>query len=271
MQQYGLLAHPVKHSLSPIIHNAGFRAANILAKYTAYDVRPERLDLFFEKVKEERIGLSVSMPYKEKISHFCGEVSLVAKKIKAINTIYWRNGKMIGHNTDVMGIKKPLLERVDHLDEKNIVILGAGGAARSAAYAAVFSGAEVKILNRTVETAKQIAEEFECEYGSLDDYDKDWADIVIQTTSVGMMSTDSLLEEKDFREGQIVFDVIYRPIETEFIKRAKAAGADIITGDEMFLIQAFEQFKIFTGKDAPVDVMKQAFYETLETLDGEED
>lgn len=263
MDIYGILAHPANYSMSPIVHNAGFQALNLTARYERFDIPPDKIDLFFEKVKEKRVGLSVSMPYKEEVAKYCGEVSIAAKKIRAVNSLYWRNGKLIGHNTDVIGIKKPLLEKID-LEGKHVVVLGAGGAARAAVYAAEISGSKVTVLNRNIEKAKELAKEFGCFYGSLEDYDKETADVVIQATSVGMMNDESLFTEKNFHPGQIVFDIIYRPLKTKFLEYAEKAGADIITGDKMFLVQAFEQFKIFTGKDAPQEVMKKAFYAALE-------
>ncbi len=261
-QIFGIIAHPVEHSLSPLIHNAGYKALHIPAEYKAFDVPKEKLDIFFEKVKERKIGLSVTIPHKETVHKYCGEVSVAAQRIGAVNTIYWREGKMIGHNTDFMGIRKPLQKEVD-LENKNVVIFGAGGAARAGVYGCVLAGAKVIILNRTVEKAKKLAKEFSCEFGSLADYDKEKTDVIIQTTSVGMMTNESLLEEKDFREGQVVFDIVYRPRKTKFLENAEKAGAKIITGDKMFLVQAYEQFKLFTGKDAPQELMEKVLDEAL--------
>ena len=262
MQIFGVVAHPVNHSLSPDIHNAGYKALHIPAEYRAFDVKPDQLDMFFEKVKEKKLSLSVTIPYKEIVHKYCGEVSVAAKRIGAVNTIYWREGKLIGHNTDFLGIQKPLRDVVD-LEDKNVVIFGAGGAARAATYACVLSGANVKVLNRTVSRAKTLAKHFSCNYGSLTDYDKNSTDIIIQTTSAGLMSDESLLTEKDFHQDQIVFDIVYRPKKTQFLINAEKAGATIITGDKMFLVQAIEQFKLFTGKEAPKEVMEKVLEESL--------
>ena len=262
MDIFGILAHPAGQSLSPLIHNAGYKALHIDAEYKAFDVTPDKLDTFFAKVVDKKVGLSVSMPYKEVIQKYCGEVSVAAQRIGAVNTIYWREGKMIGHNTDFMGIRKPLQEVVD-LEDKRVVILGAGGAAKAAAYGCVLAGAHVTILNRSVDRAKEIAENFSCEYGELSAYDKESADVIIQTTTVGMMTKETLFEEKDFREGQVVFDIVYHPRKTKFLENAEKAGATIITGDKMFLVQAYEQFKLFTGKDAPQEVMEKLLDEKL--------
>ena len=261
MQIFGVIAYPVNHSLSPVIHSAALKHLHLNATYKAFDVEPEKLDLFFSKVKEKKLCLSVSIPYKEKVQKYCGEISVAAKRIGAVNTIYWREGKMIGHNTDFIGIRKPLQKVID-LEDKKVTILGAGGTARAAAYACVLAGAQVTILNRTVEKAAKIAQIFKCKYNSLDNYDKN-TDLIIQTTSVGLMSDESLLTKEDFSENMVVFDVIYRPQKTQFLKNAEEAGATIITGDQMFLVQACEQFKLFTGKVAPTEVMEKAFLEAV--------
>jgi shikimate dehydrogenase len=335
-QTFGILAHPTSHSLSPVIHNAGFKALNIDAEYLSFDIPPEKLDDFFQRVKREKIGLSVSIPHKESVLKYCDELSDAAKAIGAVNTLYWKEGKLIGDNTDYLGILYPLVKSIKSvksksqkantlsvipaeagihykgttmsqldlwrddinnlLQNKNILILGAGGAARAAVYACLLAGANVKVLNRTKEKAEKLVEDFEnfiasdelgvcadsvildsrlrgndrvngrndkhskLTYGSLNDYSKEETDIIIQTTSVGMMSDKSLLNEGDFCEGQIAFDIVYRPRITQFLKNAQKAGANIITGDEMFLEQAFSQFYLFTGKEAPQEVMKQSLF-----------
>jgi len=271
MQLFGILAHPVKHSLSPIVHNAGFKAIGFKGDYKTWNVTPEKFEAFFEKkVGAEKIGLSVSMPYKEDVVKHCGVITDAARRIGAVNTLYFRGSQSIGHNTDFIGIQKPLLEKID-LEDARVVILGAGGAARAAAYACTMGGAKIVILNRSIEKARKIAKDFPCKVATLDKYDKKYFDVVINTTSVGMMTDESLLKVSDFSRNQVVFDVVYRPIKTQFIKNAEKAGATVITGDKMFLTQAYEQFKLFTLKEVPVEAMEKAFYEALESEDLDKD
>ncbi|HPO05974.1 MAG TPA: NAD(P)-dependent oxidoreductase, partial [Candidatus Gracilibacteria bacterium] len=163
---------------------------------------------------------------------------------------------------DFTGITKPLLEQTE-IEDKKIIILGAGGLARAIVYACNVYGGKVKILNRTLEKAEQIAKEFNCEFGQLEDYRKEEADIVINATSVGMQTNESLLNAKDFSAQQVVVDLVYRPRITQFLKNATQAGATIVTGDNMLLEQAYEQFKLFTGKNAPREVMQKALIEAL--------
>jgi shikimate dehydrogenase len=263
MSLFGVLAHPASHELLKKVHLAGYKAIHMHADFRAFDVPPEKLDRFFEKIKEERVCLSVSYPYKETIAKYCSEVSVAAKNIGAINTLYFREGKLIGHNTEFLGIRKPLLERCD-LEDKTMVVLGAGPVARAAIYAGVMSGAHVTVLDEDDAKAKKLAMDFSCEYGSLEEYRRSNYDVIVQTTSKGMKGEESILgNDYRFHKNQIVFDCVYSPLMTPLLEQAENVGADIITGDKMFLVQAYEQFKFFTGKDAPKEAMRKAFLEAL--------
>lgn len=263
MNLFGVVAHPASHELLKKVHLAGYKALHIHADYRAFDVPREKLDKFFEKIKEERVCLSVSYPYKEIVANYCNEVSVAAKNIGSINTLYFREGKLIGHNTEFLGIRKPLLDICD-LEDKTMVVLGSGPVARAAIYAGIMSGAHVTILDTKEEDAKELGLAFSCEYGSVADYRRSNFDVIVQTTSLGMKGEESILgDDYRFHKNQIVFDCVYSPLITPMLEQAKEVGAEIITGDKMFLVQAYEQFKFFTGKDAPKEAMAKAFKEAL--------
>ncbi|MDD3861868.1 MAG: shikimate dehydrogenase, partial [Candidatus Gracilibacteria bacterium] len=161
-KQYGLLAFPAKHSLSPDIHNAGFKALGIDARYDLFEVPKNEFEDFAKSLKDSSIsGLSVSLPYKEAIIDFLDFVDDSAKKIGAVNTILNRDGILSGYNTDFIGSNRALGGVNGSLSGKKVVILGAGGAARAVIYGLLKDGAEVVgILNKTLENAKKLAKEF---------------------------------------------------------------------------------------------------------------
>ncbi len=264
MDIYGILAHPAYHSLSPAMHNAGFKALGIKADYQYFDVPSEDLEQFVKKMSEKNIkGLSISKPHKETIMKLLDEIDDHAKKIGAVNTVYFKDNKYHGSNVDWIGIKKPIEEKTE-IREKKVTILGAGGAARAAIYAMKKSNAgSVKILNRTIEHAQQLAKEFNCEYGPLDDFD--YADIVIQATSAGLNKAEGvrILQKEKIKKNMLIFEMIYTPLETQIIKDAKQVGAEYITGENMLLHQGYAAFELWTKQKAPREVMRKAVMNNL--------
>lgn len=266
MDIYGILAHPAYHSLSPVMHNAGFKALNIDAEYRFFDIPPEDLEAFISKVRDENIkGLSVSKPHKEAIISLLDVVEDVAKTIGAVNTVINKDGKLNGTNVDWTGVQNAI-EEVTEIDGKNVTILGAGGAARAAIYALKKNNAkEICILNRTVEHAEELAKEFECNFGPLGDFSKCNPDIVIQATSAGMNKPEGveIIPKKLLKPNMIVMEMIYSPLMTKILKDAKEVGAKIITGDKMLLHQGFAAFELWTDQKAPREVMEKAVLEHL--------
>ncbi|MFA7685248.1 MAG: shikimate dehydrogenase [Candidatus Gracilibacteria bacterium] len=285
-KQYGLLAFPAKHSLSPEIHSAAFKALSIDAQYGLFEIPENELDDFVKRLKSDLIaGLSVSLPYKEVMIDHMSEIDDDAKKIGAINTVVNRDGILCGYNTDFIGSNKALKEAVGELKGKKVVILGAGGAARAVIYGLLKEGAcVVGILNRTLETAENLAKEFSEMFNvqikaySSENLAKDlpFKDdlgneaILIQTTSIWTTNPD--ISEEYVRKfcppeyvGMFatVMDIIYRPRITPLLKIAEDLGKKIITGDKMFLYQATEQFKLWTEKEAPFEVMRNVLEENL--------
>ena len=265
-QHFGVVGHPVSHSLSPTMFGAAFWEYNLDADYELFDVEPAQLSEFLKRVPSEPIaGLSVTIPHKETIVPLLNAVDEKAKIIGAVNTVVNKDGKLKGYNTDWQGALKAL-EEVTDLSGKTVVVLGAGGAAAAIMYACRQAGATVIVLNRTEEKAKELADRFGCGYGLLDEILQHPADVLVHTTSVGMTPhTDvSLVPRAYFKRGMIVMDIVYNPLETKLVKEARAVGCKIIPGHKMLLYQAEKQFELWFKKKPPVEKMEKAVVAALQ-------
>jgi shikimate dehydrogenase len=266
-----VIGDPVQHSLSPQMHNAAYAYLGIDDQfvYAASHVKPEELEDAVKGVRALNIrGVSVTVPHKSAIIHLLNDIDPTAEKIGAVNTVVNDNGKLTGYNTDWQGVVNAL-EKVTVITDKKIAVLGAGGAARGAVYGLVEHGGNVTIFNRTVEKAKELAEEFECSYATMADAEQIVdMDIIFNATSVGLHphENESPLHETYLRSNHIVFDAVYAPYETTLLKEAKAKGATTIHGVDMLLYQAVEQFKLYTGYNAPTDIMRKVLIERVNEL-----
>lgn len=252
---YGVAGDPIAHSLSPAIMNAAFRRENVNAVYVA--LHAKTLKDLLACVRQIPIhGISVTMPYKEAILPHLDNTDAHTTKIGACNTVVRaQDGKLYGFNTDASGIVRPLERRLNTLEGARILVLGAGGAARAAVFGLKERGAEVYILNRTAAPAKKLAHQAHARIIKRPDLKKAAFDVIINATPVGMGNTrESPLQEQEIN-ARYVFDMIYDPPETRFLKIARERGAQIIPGVEMFAHQAARQFEIWTGKPAPWDEM----------------
>ncbi|MBI5754795.1 shikimate dehydrogenase [Candidatus Peregrinibacteria bacterium] len=274
MDIYGILGHPTGHSLSPILHNAAFRALGIHARFEIFDVAPSRLPAFFKRMRRAPIhGLAVSLPYKERVLEYLDSFDSSTQKIGAVNTVYNENGVLRGFNTDFSGAISALTKAcsataLHELRGKTVVVIGAGGAARAIVYGLQQEGAEVIILNRTQSKADTLARDFGCQSGELSTLFQWQPNILINATSVGMEPNIESIscDPHYFRVAPrhlLVFDIVYRPRITQFLRLAQEAGLSILTGDSMLLHQGAVQFKIWTGKSAPISVMKKTLDEAL--------
>lgn len=212
-------------------------------------------------------GFTVSMPYKQEVMKFLDKIDPIAKDISAVNTVSNDNGALTGYNSDWIGAVEALKE-VSKLSGKTAVLIGAGGAARAIAYGLKENKAKVIVFNRTQEKAKELAKEFDLNFGgNLKDLEKlDDYDILINATSVGFYpnANDSVIEGKFIKNDKIVMDVVFNPLETPLLKLAKRKGCKIVPGYRMLIHQALFQFELFTGKKAPFKVMETALTKTLE-------
>ncbi|MBU2523581.1 shikimate dehydrogenase [Patescibacteria group bacterium] len=288
MDIYGIIGYPAKHSRSPSIHNAAFKHLKIDAEYKIFEVAPENLEKFLkEEMPAKGIkGLSVTIPHKIECMKFLDEIKTTAKDLGAVNTIKYENGKLIGENFDWVGVYKPLKE-ITEIENKHIVICGAGGAARAAAYAITRenpSSLTVLVRNPSADSHpggnlstekilpkyQDFAKTFNCRVDSLTNLKNYEADIIINATQVGMTSqsdpsaiNQTLIPQDYLKPHMTVFEVVYAPLETKLILDAKQAGCKTVTGEKMLLSQALEQFEFWTNQIAPKSVMLQALLRNL--------
>ena len=252
---YGVAGNPVQHSLSPIMLNTAFHRETVNAVYLA--LQTEKISDLLLLIREVPVyGVSVTMPLKQEIMRHLDRTDALSQKIGACNTVIRsQDGKLIGYNTDVAGVVRPLEQRID-LRKAKILVLGAGGAARAAVFGLKQRGAEVFILNRTPQRAQKLAREAEAKTIRRDQVAKTSFEAIINATSVGMTGNkqQTYLGEKELNT-KLVFDMVYNPIETPLLRMARSKGLAIITGAEMFVHQGAEQFQLWTGKPAPREDM----------------
>lgn len=251
----GLIGNPVEHSKGYIIHNTRFKKLRLNNNYVKF--RVNNLKKFMKNFRKwDFKGASVTMPYKMEIIKYLDDGSNTAKKIGAVNTIVNKNGKLIGHNTDCYGAVKAIKNKTK-IKNKKITVFGAGGAARAIIYGLKKEKGKITILNRTVSKAKKLAEEFNCNYGNLNNFKNIDTDILVNATSVGMRpKINQTLIPKKFLKNMVVFDVVFNPPKTRLIKDAESNNCKVISGIEMLLYQAAKQFELWTNKKISVSVIK---------------
>lgn len=252
---YGVAGDPVRHSLSPIMMNTAFHRETVNAVFLA--LQTEKIEDLLVLIREVPVhGVAVTMPLKQAIMKHLDRTDALSQKIGACNTVVRsQDGKLIGYNTDVIGIVRPLEQRIE-LRKAKVLLLGAGGAARAAAFGLKQKGADVFILNRTPQTAQKLAREAEAKTIRRDQVAKTTFDIIVNATSVGMAGSkqQTILEEKELNT-KLVFDMVYNPLETPLLKMARSKGIAVVTGAEMFVQQGADQFQLWTGKPAPREDM----------------
>jgi len=249
------------------MHNAAFKKMGIDAKYDFFEFPPEKLEEFIQKVREEKIeGLSVSIPHKEKIIPLLDEVEESARAIGAVNTIFWKDGKLTGGNTDWIGALQSL-ETAQAFEKhgKKVVVLGGGGAARAIIYALLQENCEVSVITREAWESEGLQKDFGDQIKNFDfiqNLDNHDPDILVNSTPLGMkgaLEGKSFVDAKWFENHQpLVFDIVYNPRETQLLKDARAVGCETIEGLNMLVWQGLEQFKKFTGKEPDLATMWDA-------------
>ncbi|MBI5872641.1 MAG: shikimate dehydrogenase [Candidatus Omnitrophica bacterium] len=274
---YGLIGYPVSHSYSAFMHNAAFAHYGMNAEYQLFEVPPEGLDDFFKKTIFEKHlkGFNVTVPYKERaIAHLNASISPVVNMNKAVNTVRVEtDGTLSGSNTDGLGFLRDLTERGVKIGGKIVFMIGAGGGAKAVATAIASSG-PAKLLIFDIDPAKtdglyQRIKKFFPNIvveaaGSLESLGAMHPDILINATPVGMKESDPVLIKKEWlRPGLFVYDLIYNPAQTRLLKMAKEAGCRSANGLGMLLYQGALAFEYWTGKSAPVDVMRRALEEKM--------
>ena len=264
---YGLIGDPVSHSLSPLVHNAGFQARKMNAVYLPFHVRS--LPDFLRAIGPLGIaGFSVTLPHKERIPRYLDDCDPLARAIGAVNTVVVRgDGKLYGYNTDYVGVLRALEPRV-RLRGSRVLIYGAGGAARAVAFALAEGGAVVCICARRPQQARGLARAVGGEVLRRTRLRREFFDAIVNATPVGMhpQSDASPLEARELN-CRIVMDLIYRPIKTKLLRLAERRGIETLSGVEMFLAQATAQWEIWTGVRAPVAAMRSAALAALRRED----
>jgi 3-dehydroquinate dehydratase/shikimate dehydrogenase len=254
---YGVIADPVAHSKSPVIHNRAFHARHCDAVYVPFLVPPVQLAGWMELAVELPVcGFSVTIPHKQRIIRYLDVVEPLAKRIGAVNTVWRKAGKWRGANTDVQGVLKPLGQHL-RLSRAHILIAGYGGAARAATIALADEGAKITITGRNLASAAALAKVVKGDVVSLQEAERSHYDALVHATPVGMHpNCDGAIFEK--LPANVVLDMVYNPHETVLLKRAKEQGCEVVYGSEMLLEQAAHQFEIWTGEPAPRAAMRSA-------------
>jgi 3-dehydroquinate dehydratase/shikimate dehydrogenase len=260
---YGVVADPVRHSISPAVLNRAFHARRLDAVYLPFLVAPTQLKDFLTLANDLPLtGFSVTIPHKQKILRYLDVVEPLARRIGAVNTVWKKAGKWRGANTDAEAVTLPLSKRV-RLSKSTVLLVGNGGAARSAAYALVDSGAKVSIVGRNPDRVRALAKVCGAEPLLREQLDSRHFDSLVHATPLGMHPNVKSTFFTNKIPADVVFDMVYNPQETELIRQARSQGCEVIPGIQMFLEQAARQFEIWTGETAPRTVMEKAAIEAL--------
>jgi 3-dehydroquinate dehydratase/shikimate dehydrogenase len=277
---YGVIGDPIDQSLSPAAHNAAFRFLGLNKVMVPFHVPNGELPAFFKELLWLDIkGCSVTIPHKEAIVPLLQHNEGAVERTGTCNTVIFEDsGRRVGYNTDYRAAMDSLEsamggraseEDASPLFDKQVLILGAGGVARAIAFGLMRRGAHVTIANRHDERATRLAEEVGCRAVTWSARASTIADVIINATPVGMHPDvdDTPLPPAAFgRPGMIVFDTIYHPENTMMLKLARERGSQAVTGVDMFLRQAALQFKLYTGRDAPIDLMRSVLHRKLRPL-----
>jgi shikimate dehydrogenase len=276
---YGIIGDPVEQSISPTVHNAAFKKMGIDSIYVPLLVKSENLPQAIASMKALNLmGLNVTIPHKINVIPLLDKLDAVAQEIGAVNTIVNRNGNLEGYNTDGAGFIKALSINGIAVENKNVIIIGAGGTARAISFALAEKGASLTIINRTVTKALELVKSFSSHHNwklnvlefntrNLLSAIKD-ADILINATNIGMGNYQdiSLVNATSLKSKMVVCDVIYNPGKTRLLQAAELNGARIVNGMEMFIQQAALSFEKWTGVKAPIEIMREEALNALKTV-----
>ncbi len=260
---YGVVADPVRHSISPAVHNRAFQSRRMDAVYLPFLVKPAQLKDFFTLADGMPVtGFSVTIPHKQKILRYLESVDPLARRVGAVNTVWKKRGRWYGTNTDTEAVTAPLAKRIK-LSKSQVLVAGNGGAARAAAFALAEAGAKVAIVGRNPDRVRVLARACDGEGLTREEAEARHFDALVHATPLGMHPhPDACFFEKNV-PADVVLDMVYNPHETALLHRAGAEGKTVIHGVEMFIEQAVRQFELWTGETAPRAVMERAAIEAL--------
>ena len=260
---FGVIGNPVHHSLGPVMHNHAFACTGFQGVYLAFNVTDIEAAVAGMRGLNIR-GLSVTIPHKVPIMAHLDRIDDTARLIGAVNTVVNRDGMLYGCNSDMFGAIKALNEKTT-IAGRDVVIIGAGGAARAIGFGVKQAGGRVRIVNRTVEKGEMLASALDVDFSPTEHMADVFCDILINTTPVGMFpKTDALPVPPAFiRPEMTVMDIVYNPIETRLIRTAKETGCQTIDGVAMFVFQGAMQFEMWTDLPAPIDEMQRVVRNAL--------
>ena len=246
MKKYFVIGNPINHSLSPKLHNYWLEQNNINAIYEKIKLEENEIENFITKIKNQKInGCNVTVPYKKTVIPFLDKLSSEAEKTQSVNTICYDNGDLIGYNTDINGFQNALKSLDYKVKNKKILILGAGGVVPSLIFALnKMEASDITLSNRTYKKAENLKSQFKkiniLNWGELTDFD-----MIINATSLGLNNETINLNTTKIGRDKLFYDVIYNPIETNFLKEGRKLGNKTENGKLMFIYQAFEAFKLW--------------------------
>ena len=264
IKKYFVIGNPIQHSLSPKLHNYWLKKNNIGAVYDKIKLEENQIENFIKEIKQQKInGCNVTVPYKKKIISFLDYLSPEAEKTQSVNTVIFKNGNLVGHNTDIAGFTKAIKDLNYNIMGKRVLILGAGGVVPSIIFALnKMKALEVIISNRTKEKAENLKLQFNnlkiLNWGELTEFD-----LIINATSLGLNKETINLDFSEVGNNKLFYDIIYNPKETNFLKQGKKLGNQIENGKLMFIYQAFEAFKLWHEIEPEIN------NETIKILDND--
>ena len=267
---YCIIGDPIDHSLSPAIHNAAFSSLGLNCSYISFRVQEGQLKNSLDSLRAINIGgFNVTMPHKVRVLEYVDQCDKTVELVGAANTVKNEDGKFCAYNTDVLGFIKPLRQRGIDFSGFEVTILGAGGAARAVAVALAGERgiANINIVNRNTDRSNELANllkklGLKASIVSSDNIQNiaSKSNLIINTTPLGMKDEQSLIKSSSIRKDAIVYDIVYKPINTNLLESARTAGAKVVYGYEMLLEQAIASFKIWFQRDPPIEPMKKVLF-----------
>jgi len=260
---FGVIGKPITHSLSPLMHNAAFTHSGRNAVYLAFEVTDIKAAV--SGIRGLGItGVSITIPHKVSVIPLLDALDPLAEKIGAVNTLVWKDGKLRGYNTDCTGAVQALAKK-SRITGKQVIVLGAGGAARAVGFGIAARGGQVTIVNRTESRGKTLASALNMPFCPLSQVSGLEWDILINTTSIGMApKPDAMPVPAQFLvKGKVVMDIVYNPVDTLLLRTAAKKGCITVDGVSMFVNQGARQFELWTGTEAPIVIMEKAVREAL--------
>ena len=260
MKKFLVIGNPIEHSLSPTLHNYWIKDNNIDAIYEKTKIYEDKLEHIVLQIRQKKIeGVNVTVPFKKAIIPFLDELTAEATSTQSVNTLYLKDNKVIGHNTDIVGFETSIKKSKFNIFNKEVLILGAGGVVPSIIFALKkMKVSKIKISNRTKEKAENLKKLFKnieiIEWGEIPNFD-----VIINATSIGLKKDDYIkLDFSLISKNTLFYDVIYNPRETNFLKNGRSLGSITLNGKLMFIYQALSAFNIWHGIEPHVneDVIK---------------